>query len=79
MKLKMKLSLLDKSIPFSQLSTIVLDYVSFLVPATYSKVTTHQDLQFILAVTSKHWIRLIESKDGWSLHSMKERPDEFHQ
>ena len=46
------------------------------MPATYSKVTTHEDEQFILAVTGKQWIRLIESKDGWVLHSTKDKPDE---
>ena len=86
----MKLSLLSKTLPFSQLNTFEIDRQFGLnkyretdentnfMPATYSKVTIHEDEQFILAVTRKQWIRLVEGKDGWSLHSTKDRdkPDE---
>ena len=80
----MKLSLLSKALPFSQLNTFELDrhFHSFygyedtnFMPATYLKVTTHEDEQFILLITNEQWIRLIEGKDGWGLHSTKKGPD----
>ena len=74
---KIKLSLLSKALPFSQLNTFELDSTNNVMPATYSKVTTHKDEQFILAVTTKQWIRLIEGKDGWVLHSTKNKPYEY--
>ena len=76
---KIKLSLLSKALPFSQLNTFELDSTNNVMPATYSKVTTHEDEQFILAVTTKQWIRLIEGKDGWVLHSTKDKdkPDDL--
>ena len=61
----MAISLLSNKQPFSQLNTFEVPRAEHLIPATYSKVMTHEDEQFILAVTEEYFIRLIESKDGW--------------
>ena len=80
----MTLSLLSMALPYSEIDSCSLPrtyedngYVeeTFFIPATYSKVTTHEDEQFILAVTNNLWIRLVEGKDGWVLHSTEEGPD----
>ena len=72
----MQLSLISSALPFCQLKTFELDEYGDILPATYSKVMTHEDEQSILVISYDQWIRLIEDKDGWVLHSTKEKDDE---
>ena len=78
----MTLSLVGALPPFPVLKTFELDRKKKLsdettiVPATYSRATTQQDEMCVIVATNNSLIRIMNSLDGWEIHTKKEKPDE---